>query len=334
MLIEFEPRNESRPCYRRTARFNVVARLPFHGAAQLDDAERQVVDRIVAEVASREHRLPVFDRPTTGRRSMVREILVDQLLIPEGRGHYYLNPYCGCMVGCSFCYVQERADLARQLEGLPALPWGRYLDVKVNAAEILAAEVHRHPPGIVRFAPILTEPYQAVERHYRVTRACLEVLLGTGFAPVVLTRSAMVLEDLELLASFPRSLVGFSIPSDQDRMRLIFEPGADPIEERIEALASLHAGGLNTMAVIQPLLPMDPARVVELVAPHVDFVRIDRAYFFERVLHLYQENGLTDFCTPQYFQQTERALRQAFVRRGVRIEPMDDLRPLLAVRPG
>jgi hypothetical protein len=225
LLIELEDRDESLPCYARTKQFNVCARVQLV-ARDMTDEERRVVDKVVALVARRESLLPVVARPASSPRAAVREIAVDRVLMPEGGGHYYVNPYVGCMIGCEFCYVGPRADLSRRLEGLPALPWGRYVDVKVNAAEVLREEVRNSPPGIVRMSPILTDPYQPLEARYRVTRQCLEVLLDAGFTPVILTRAARVLDDLALLARFPRAVVGFSIPTDDDAMRAHFEPGA------------------------------------------------------------------------------------------------------------
>src|SRR5439155_27321324 len=131
-----------------------------------------------------------------------------------------------------------------------------YLAVKVNAAEVLRRETQTVKRGLVRLSPILTDPYQSAERHFRITRQCLEVLLETELAPVVLTRAPRILDDIELLKRFPRALVGFSIPTDADVYRQIFEPGADPIDERLEALRTLHAAGVSTFAVIQPVLPM------------------------------------------------------------------------------
>lgn len=326
--MELEARNEALNCYARTARFNVCVRPQF-ADAPIDDAQRGFVDRVIAVVRAREGALPEPPRPPAPPSPQVREVLVDRLLMPEGRDRYYVNPYVGCMIACPYCYVVDRADFSRRLEGLPELPWGRALDVKVNAAEVLRREVQAVRSGVVRMSPIITDPYQPAERRYRVTRQVLEVLADTALVPVVLTRAARVLEDLELLRRFPKALVGFSVPTDDDRVRRVFEPGADPIEARVEALDALHAAGVRTFAVVQPVLPMTPDRLVSLLAPVVRAVRLDRLYLGERVGHLYRQHGLTAFGTERYVVDTLARLRRGFEARGVRVDPLDDFGPLL-----
>lgn len=328
VLIELEERNDRLDCYIRTARFNVCVRRQFEDA-DLTDADRRFVDAVIAIVREREARLPQGERATTTRKTLVREVLVDRLLMREGKNQYYINAYVGCMIACPFCYVIDRADFSRRLEGLPRMPWGHSLDVKVNAADVLRREVQGVKSGIVRMSPILTDPYQSAERHYRITRQCLEVLLDTDLAPVILTRAPRILDDLELLKRFRKALVGFSIPTDDDRYRQIFEPGADPIEERFAALRALHGAGVRTFAVIQPVLPMNVDRLVENVAPCVRAVRLDKLYVVERVKDIYERHGLESFATDAYAGETIHRLTKAFEARGVRVDPLDDLQALL-----
>jgi len=333
LLVELEARDLERPCYARTARFNVCARRTLAGEGHsLSDGERRAVDQVVRLVSAREGRLPSFERPTASRRAAVREIRVDRLLTAEGDRDYYINPYVGCMIGCAFCYVAERADFSRSLVGLPQLPWGRYVDVKVNAAEVLREEVRDLAPGIVRLSPILTDPYQPLERKYRVTRACLEVLLEAGFAPVILTRAARVLDDLDLLREFPHAAVGFSIPTDDDRVRRDFEPGADPIEERLEALAELRRAGLTCFAVVQPVLPMNPEALAERLAEQVEVVRVDRMHSMHLAQPLYAAAGRVEAATDEFFAETTRRLCDAFTKLGVRLDDLDDMAGLVGRR--
>ena len=201
--------------------------------------------------------------------------------------------------------------------------------MKVDAPEVLRREVRALPPGPVRMSPILTDPYQPLERTYRITRQCLEVLLEAGFSPVILTRGARVVEDLDLLARFPRAAVGLSIPTDDDAVRARFEPGADPVEARIDALARLRAAGLRTFIAVQPMLPMNPARLVDLTAPHAHVARIDRMYDLDRAAHLYVAADATEAMTDDYFARTGEALRSGFAARGVRVDALDDLDALL-----
>ncbi len=325
LLVELEERDDTRGCYARTTRFNVCVRSMFEAAAPVDESQRRFIDRVVKLVQRRERRLPTVERAESTRASVVREITVDRALIPEGPGQYYFNPYVGCMIGCAFCYVQERADFSRGLEGLPRLEWGRYVDVKVNAAEVLRREVEVHPPGIVRMSPILTDPYQPIERRFRITRQALEVFLGAGFTPVILTRGARIVEDLELLRRFPSAAVGFSIPTDDDSVRAAFEPGADAVEERFEALAACHAAGVSTFAVIQPVLPMNVDCLVEKLAPIVQAVRVDRMHDIARFRHLYEAAGLQHALEPTFFDEMLEALRKGFAQHGVTVDELDEL---------
>ncbi|MCC6215869.1 MAG: radical SAM protein [Polyangiaceae bacterium] len=333
LLFELERHDVGRECYARTARFNVCVRRTFDAAAALDPAERAVVELVLGVVRHREERLPEPERAQAGRRALVRAVEARRVLIAEGRGHYYVNPYVGCTVGCSWCYAADRADFSRALEGQPAFEWGRWVDVKVNAAEILREEVRRAAPGIVRMSPIVTDPYQPIERHHRITRQCLEVLLEASFAPVILTRGARVLDDLELLSRFRRAAVGFSIPTDDDAVRRAFEPGADPIEERLEALRHLKAAGVRTFAVVQPVLPCDPARLAGLLAPVVDLARVDGMHVPEKWDAPWEAFGAGDVDRAVLCERLRSELEHELTVRRVPRAELDDLTALVDREP-
>ncbi|MBR58467.1 MAG: hypothetical protein CMH54_10655 [Myxococcales bacterium] len=329
ILVEFEERNDAKDCFVRTNRFNVNARLTFDRDRPLSDRQRHLVEKVVEVVAAREHRLPAEARPDAQRRADLREIVVDRMLMPEGDGQYYLNPYAGCTIGCPFCYVVGRADLSRQLDGQPEIEWGRYVDVKINAAEVLAEEVKRYPPGIVRMSPILTDPYQPAESRYHITRQVLEVFAETDFIPVVLTRAPRILDDLDVLTRCRVAGVGFSIPTDDDGVRKLFEPGADPVDERFEALAKCHEAGLRTFGVVQPMLPMNPASMVEKMGPYIRAVRIDRMHEMERNHPLYQRASLESAADTDFFDRTEAELLAGFQSHGVPTHELDDLSDIM-----
>ncbi len=325
LLVELSARDPDESCLLRTARFNLVARRLFAGDTPLAPDERRAVEQLARLIRSREGLLPVIERPTTTRGSVVREIEVDRVLVAEGDGHYYVNPYVGCMIGCEFCWASTCADLSRSLEGLPALPWGRWVDVKVNAPAVLRRELSGRAPGVVRMSPVVTDPYQPLERKYRVTRGCVEAIVDAGFTPVILTRDARVLDDVGLFARSVRGAVGMSIPTDDDVVRAAFEPGASPIDERLDALERLHGAGVRTFAVVQPVLPMSAARLVDRVAPFVRAVRIDRMHALSRARHLYERAGRLDAMGDDFAGALERELREGFAARGVRVDDLDDL---------
>jgi DNA repair photolyase len=144
--------------------------------------------------------------------------------------------------------------------------WGGSVIVKRNAATVLAKEVRKLPRGLVAISTA-TDPYQFVEGKYRITRHALEVLLRAGWPISVLSRSALMLRDLDLFTRFREIEVGMSVPTLDDRARALLEPWAPPIETRLQCLKELADAGLKTFVGFAPAYPptggWTPDRIAE-----------------------------------------------------------------------
>ncbi|MDA4125655.1 MAG: radical SAM protein [Thaumarchaeota archaeon] len=156
---------------------------------------------------------------------------------------YTANLYKGCIHGCAYCYAPSLTHDERK--------WGRYVDVKVNAPEVLERELRGIRKDQV-FLSSASDPYQPVEAKYGITRRCLESLLRNGFPVSILTRSPLVLRDLELLRKFDWVKVGMSITTVPVRQ---FEPGVPPLERRIVTLRKLAEAGIRTWVSLAPVIP-------------------------------------------------------------------------------
>lgn len=308
--VDVEPVNPQRPSAARSGRLMFSYRSS--GAHRVDPRVGLALCRAVAAIAkSREDAVlgalaaaVQASRESPDEPTRVREITVQRLLEPAGtprKRHYTLSPYVGCLIGCRFCYAQGRVLVARTLEGLPDVPWGSYVDVRVNAPEVLARELEELPPGPLKFCPIVSDPYQAVERRYGITRRCLEVIRDAR-APrpvMVLTRSQLILRDAELLGSIPDAWGGVSIATVDDDVRRHFEPRGATVAERFAILRALRAAGVTTFAVVQPLLPGSITDLADALADAVTSVSIE-------VLHGV-EGAEDDFAAPAYRESKEAA---------------------------
>ena len=156
---------------------------------------------------------------------------------------YNLNPYGGCEHGCVYCYAPEVTHTDWK-------EW-RVVKVKSNIVERLAKEL----PGLSGTIGIgtVTDPYQAAERRFRLTRACLEFLQDKGHPIHLHTKSDLILRDLELIRKF-EGQVAITITGIEDRTSKITEPGAPLPEARFRALRELTEAGVNTYALIAPIL--------------------------------------------------------------------------------
>jgi len=182
----------------------------------------------------------------TGSSLTVREVRCNTLLHPlayRGSTGYTANLYRGCTHGCVYCYAPSLTHDERR--------WGSYVDVKVNAPQVLENELRGMRKDEV-FLSSASDPYQPVEARYGITRRCLKVLLSHRYPVSVLTRSPLVLRDLDLLKRFEWVRVGMSITSVPVRR---FEPGVPPLQRRIDTLRKLSKAGMSTWVSLAPVVP-------------------------------------------------------------------------------
>jgi DNA repair photolyase len=156
---------------------------------------------------------------------------------------YTANMYKGCTHGCTYCYAPSLTHDERR--------WGTYVDVKVNAPEVLDRELRGLRKDEV-FLSSASDPYQPVEAKYRLTRRCLERLKKHGFPVSILTRSPLVLRDLDIIRSLEWVRVGMSITTVPTRQ---FEPGVPPLDRRVDTLRALSSAGVRTWVSLAPVVP-------------------------------------------------------------------------------
>lgn len=162
---------------------------------------------------------------------------------------YAVNPYIGCEHGCAYCYGVFMRRFTEHLE-----PWGDFVDVKVNAAQLLRRQLRRAKPGLIMLSTV-TDPYQPLEEKYGITRACLAELAQHHFPVCILTKSTLVLRDLALLRELKEVEVAFTITTLDEGIRRRFEPHSPSVPKRLAALEKLAAGGIKTWIFFGPLLP-------------------------------------------------------------------------------
>jgi DNA repair photolyase len=133
--------------------------------------------------------------------------------------------------------------------------WGEFVDIKINAPEVLEKELSRKPKKGVILLGSVTDAYQPVERKYRITRDILRVLLKYDFPISILTKSDLVTRDIDLLKQFSNCEVGLTITTLDDKIAKDFEPRASSPQQRLKALEILHNFGIRTYAFIGPILP-------------------------------------------------------------------------------
>jgi len=159
-----------------------------------------------------------------------------------------VNPYRGCSHACAYCYAQDvtRFETSR--------PWGETIEVKTNIVSRLKAELSKGPRGVYGVGTV-TDPYQPAEKEYELTRGCLSVLKRHGASISILTKSDLVLRDLDILSGWGGAEVGITVTTTDDRIRRVLEPGAPNAEARIGALRTLVSSGVNVYLMVAPIIP-------------------------------------------------------------------------------
>ena len=179
-----------------------------------------------------------------------------------------INPYRGCEHGCIYCFARP----THAFLGLsPGLDFETKLFAKTNAAQTLERELAEPGYEVSTIAiGTTTDPYQPIERRYRIMRGILEVLSATNHPVGIVTKSALVLRDLDILTSMAKRdlvKVAVSVTTLNRRLAHAMEPRASTPDKRIDTLQRLVGSGVPASVMVAPVIPgltdMEMERILE-----------------------------------------------------------------------
>lgn len=235
-------------------------------------------------------------------KNVLAKSILSKSLIPGV--DYCVNPYVGCLHACRYCYATFMKRFTDHKE-----PWGSFVDIKTNAPELLQRQLKRARRGTVMLSSV-TDAYQPIESKTEITRRCLEILLDCQFPVSILTKSPLVLRDLDLIMRFRDIDVGLTITTDDDRIRKAFEPKAPPIEARVRALRKLSEKGVHTYAFIGPVLPMDPGALARKLSGHVNYIFVDRMNYVSKTRGIFRKLRLEQWLEPGFINEIAATLEE------------------------
>ncbi len=181
---------------------------------------------------------------------------------------YVINQYVGCGHSCSYCYARFMA----RWKGYGN--WGTWVEAKMNAPELVK---NRRVNGRV-FMSSVSDAYQPVEKALELTREILKNL-DKGINLSILTKSDLVLRDIDLLKQFKNVEVGFTINSFEGEEKKLFEPGSPTNNKRVDAMKILKANGIKVFAFVSPIIPglIDIEEIIRQTNKIADY------YWFEMI---------------------------------------------------
>lgn len=182
---------------------------------------------------------------------------------------YVINPYGGCTHACKYCYASFMKRFTRHTE-----EWGSFLDIKRCDKPISAKKL----TGKTVFLSSVTDPYNAAEKKYEITRGILEQLKVIDCYVKISTKSSLILRDLDLLKQFRHLTVDMSVNTLDEGFRKDMDR-ASSIEERLRTLRVLHENGIETVLFMSPCFPgiTDFKAIIEASADYID------EYWFENL---------------------------------------------------
>jgi len=219
--------------------------------------------------------LPAFE--TTVARDTARKVITrnDSPDIPFDRS---INPYRGCEHGCIYCFARP----THAYMGLsPGLDFESKLFAKPDAPELLERELSapNYAPRVIAIGTN-TDPYQPIEKRYEIMRRILMVLERAGHPVGIVTKSALVVRDIDILARVARRnlvKVAISVTSLDAKLSRIMEPRAPTPSRRLEALRALVAAGIPTRAMVAPIVPAINDADIERILDTVAAIGVDGA---------------------------------------------------------
>ena len=232
---------------------------PQRGATQNPTSRRFGLPERIGDGDWRDDQVLLGEYPTPPHTSVTIErpkTIITRNKSPDIPFDRSINAYRGCEHGCIYCFARPTHafhDLS------PGLDFETKLFAKPDAAALLRTELTK--PSY-RAAPVAmgtnTDPYQPIERDWRITRACIDVLAETNHPLMITTKSDRVIRDIDLLAPMAaKGLVSvmISVTSLDTKIAMTLEPRAPTPRRRIAAIEALSAAGIPVQVSISPLIP-------------------------------------------------------------------------------
>jgi len=177
---------------------------------------------------------------------------------------WVINQYVGCAHSCLYCYAKFMCQWKPESYG----KWGSWVEVKINAPELVK---EKYVDGWVYMSSV-SDPYQPIEKELKLTRKVLENL-DKRIKLSILTKSDLVLRDIDVFKKFKNIEVGLTINSFDGALKKIFEPFSPPNEKRIKALKILKDNKITTYTFISPIIPglIDLKEIIKKTKNFSDF---------------------------------------------------------------
>lgn len=181
---------------------------------------------------------------------------------------YVINPYVGCIHGCVYCYACFMGRFTGHTE-----KWGTYLEPK----KFTSYKLPKNLEGKTILIGSVTDAYNPAEKKYELMPKILEQLKDCPAHIEILTKSNLILRDIELIKKMTDISVGVSLSNLIAEDNKLIEPGASAAEERIETLRVLHEAGVSTYLFIAPYLPgiTNIKKIFNAVEGTVDYVCVE-----------------------------------------------------------
>ncbi len=178
---------------------------------------------------------------------------------------FVINPYTGCQHGCIYCY----AEFMIRFTGHKGDKWGQFLDIKTFDFNKIKPKKY---DGKKILLSSVTDPYLPLEKKYQNTRKILEKLVGTSAEISILTKSKLVVRDIDLFKKFERIRVGISINTLNDEFARVIERAASKPTERLDAVKKVSEAGIETYVFISPFFPeiTDFKAIIEEAVDYTD----------------------------------------------------------------
>ena len=181
----------------------------------------------------------------------INEVKIQRILNPTAidLGEYVINPFMGCEFACLYCDVRSNRVISKRDK-----PWGEYVDVRINAPELLEKELKLKKPTVVLLGST-TECFQPAEQKYQITKKVLEILNDHGVYYVILSRSPYIVNYIPLLNKGFCRKIYFTINNLPPAFKQKLEPKTPGFDSRIEAVNMLIDEKIPVIPYFSPLLP-------------------------------------------------------------------------------